>query len=124
MLTLAPGWELKVERGPDCLFVRILNLDPEASEIPDLADRIWNLLQQHFTYRLVLELDGIGPLRSELIGELIRLHRRVAQQGGLMRLCGLSAENRRILETCGLVQRLPIYESRQDAVLNRPAKPR
>ncbi len=124
MLTLAPGWELQVERGPDWLFVRIYNPEPENSEIPDLANSIWTLMHQHLTHRVVLELDGIGLLRSELIGELLRLHRRICQQGGLMRLCGLSAENRRILETCGLAGRLPIYECRRDAVLGRPSKPR
>ncbi|MCS7306271.1 MAG: STAS domain-containing protein [Thermoguttaceae bacterium] len=124
MLRLAPGWELQVERGPDWLFVRIRNLEPDSSEIPDLADQIWTLMHQHLIYRVVLELDGIGLLRSELIGELLRLQRRIGQQGGLMRLCGLSAENRRILETCGLSDRLPIYECRRDAVLGRPTKPR
>jgi len=124
MQTLAPGWELEVERGPDWLFVRIRNPDPDNSEVPDLADRIWNLLLQHFTNRVVLELDDIGQLRSELIGELVRLHRRICQQRGLMRLCGLSPENRRILETCGLADRLPIYDCRRDALLGQPSKPR
>lgn len=124
MLTLAPGWELEVDRGPNWLFVRIRNPDAESSEIPDLADCIWNLLQQHLTYRLVLELDGIDLLNSELIGELIRLQRRIRQREGVMRLCGLNAENRRILETCGLADRFAIYDSRRDAVLARPSKPR
>jgi len=124
MLTLAPGWELEVERGPNWLFVRTLNLDPDSSEIPDLADHIWSLLQQHLTYRVVLEMDGIGLLRSELIGELIRLQRRICQQGGLLRLAGLSAENRRVLETCGLADRFPIYGCLRDAVLGCPSKPR
>jgi len=124
MLTLAPGWELALERGPNWLFIRILNLEPDSSEIPDLADRIWNLLEQHFTYRVVLEMDEIGPLCSELIGELIRLQRRISRQGGVLRLCSLSAENRRILEICGLADRFPIYDCRRDAVLARPPKPR
>jgi anti-anti-sigma factor len=124
MQTLAPEWELEVQRGPDWLFIRIRNPDPDASEVPDLADHIWSLMLQHFTNRVMLELDGIGPLRSELIGELLRLQRRISQQGGLLRLCGLSAENRRILETCGLTDRLPIYDCRRDALLSRPSKPR
>lgn len=124
MLTLAPGWELEVGRGPNWLFVRIRNQDPDSEEIPDLADRIWDLLQQHLTTRVVLELDGLGLLRSELIGELIRLHRRISQHGGLLRVCGLSAENRRILERCGLADWFPVYECREDAVLARPSKPR
>ncbi len=125
MLALAPGWELAVERGPDWLFVKVANPDGDASEAPELADCIWSLLQQHLTHRLVLELEEIDVLRSNLVGQLVKLHRRIAEQGGVMRLCGLSAHNRRVLRTCRLEDRLPVYEHRMDAVLCRPpSKPR
>lgn len=125
MLALAPGWELAVERGPDWLFVRVANPDGDASDAPELADCIWSLLQQHLSHRLVLEMDAIDVLRSSLIGQLLKLHRRVSEQGGVMRLCGLSPPNRRVLKTCRLDDRFPVYDGRMDAVLARPPrKPR
>ena len=58
MLTVASGCTLDVERGPDWLLVRIRNLDRAEPETP-LAEQLWALLEQHFTYRLVLELDEV-----------------------------------------------------------------
>jgi anti-anti-sigma regulatory factor len=125
MQELALGWELAVERGPDWLFVKVANPDGDWSETPPLAERVWSLLQQHLTYRLVLELDEIDALRSGLIGQLLLLQRWISEHEGVLRLCGLSPYNRRVLETCRLADRFPSYGSRMDAVMCRPSrKPR
>jgi anti-anti-sigma factor len=116
MLATAPGCELDVDRGPDWLLVRVRNLGSDAVDPPRLADQLWSLLQQHFTYRLVLELDQLLVLNSHLIGQLIDLYKRIRQHEGVLRLCGLSPYNRRVLHTCCLEDRLPAYESRVDAV--------
>jgi anti-anti-sigma factor len=126
MLAIAPGWELEVERGPDWLIVKVCNPEPPGKEAPPLAEQIWSLLNTHFTYRLVLELDRITLLNSSLIGQLIDLYRRIRGQDGVLRLCGLSAYNRRVLSTCRLDDRLPAFEDRLEAVLGctRPGQPR
>ena len=126
MLTIAPGCALDVERGPDWLLVRVRNLDWVESDAPPLAERLWRLLQQHFTYRLVLELDGVRLLNSYLIGQLIQLYRRIEEHDGVMRLCGLSPYNRQVLHSCRLDDRLLPYEDREEAVMGRPhpTKPR
>ena len=126
MLAITPGCELDVERGPDWLLVRVRNLDPTDSDTPPLAEHLWSLLQQHFTYRLVLELDGEQVLDSYLIGQLIQLYRRIEEHDGVMRLCGLSSYNRRVLHTCHLDERFLPYEDRKQAVMAcpHPARPR
>jgi anti-anti-sigma factor len=126
MLATASGWELEVERGPGWLLVRIGNPDGLGEELPPLADCIWSVLEQHFTYRLVLELDRISLLNSLLIGQLIELYRRIRKQDGVLRLCGLSAYNRQVLRTCRLDDRLPAFHDRREAVLGstRPNQPR
>ena len=127
MVQIAHGWELDVERGPDWLFVRphSLSHDPlefVAGDSPDLADEVWALIEKYFTRRLVLELDQIGHLNSYLIGQLVRLYKRISTQGGLIRLSGLSAANRSVLDQCRLTGRLPCYDNRTDAVMaTRPA---
>ena len=126
MLAIAPGCELDVERGPDWLLVRVRNLDLAESDTAPLAERLWHLLQQHFTYRLVLELDEVQVLNSHLIGQLDQLYRRIEEHDGVMRLCGLSSHNRQVLHACHLDDRLLPYGDRQEAVMGRPhwARPR
>jgi anti-anti-sigma factor len=119
MLAIAPGCELDVERGPDCLLVRLRNIDLAESDVLPLSERLWQLLQQHFTYRLVLELDEVEVLSSYLIGQLLDLYQRIEQHDGVMRLCGLSPNNRRVLHQCHLDERFRPYGDRKDAVLGR-----
>jgi anti-anti-sigma factor len=118
------AWD--VERGPDWLLVRVRNLDQVASEAPPLAERLWRLMQQHFTHRLVLELDEVKSLSSDLIGQLMQLYRRIEAHDGVMRLCGLSSYNRQVLHACHLDDRLLPYGDRQEAVMGcpHPARPR
>jgi anti-anti-sigma factor len=126
MLALAPGWNLSVDRGPDWLIVKIHGVEEGKDSSPPLAERIWELLEQHLTHRLVLNLDEIPVLTSHLIGQLIDLYRRIIECDGVMRLCGLSAYNRRVIHTCRLDDRFPSYDDLHEAVHGcvDPRKPR
>lgn len=126
MQTIAPGWELDVNRGPDWLLVKIKSLKAEANQVPPLADCLWELLHRHFTYRLVLELDQVNVLTSHLIGQLVQLYRRIREHDGVMRLCGLSAYNLRVLQTCRLDGHFAPYHDRAEAVMGccRPRRPK
>src|ERR1700753_1004839 len=107
MVSICPGWELDVERGPDWLFVKVHCAPENVWDSPPLAGTIWKLLEQHFTRRLVLECDELAVLHSTIIAELIALEKRIAGQGGVMRLCGLSDDNREVLARCRLTTRFP-----------------
>ena len=72
-----------------------------------IGERLWHLLEQHFTYRLVLEMDQAAVLTSEIIAQLIHLQKRICEHGGTLRLCGLSPHNQRVLRTCALEDRFP-----------------
>jgi anti-anti-sigma factor len=115
MVETQSGCELDVERGPDWLLVRVGGLD--AVNPAPLADEVWDLAQKHFVYRIVLELDRVEVLDSHLIGELLRLYKQLQGREGLLRLCGLSPRNRRVLCGCALEDRFPSYETRHEAVL-------
>ena len=82
MLAVAPGWELDVERGPDWLLVKIRSLDGSSTD-PPLAEGVWEQLERHFTYRVVLELDQVKVLNSHLIGQLVRLYRLIRERDGI-----------------------------------------
>ena len=90
---------------------------PNAFETHQLADHIWSLLEQHLTYRVVLEMDDIKVLRSELIAQLILLCRKIDHHGGVIRLSGISANNTKVLQACSLLDRLPAYRDRCEAVM-------
>jgi len=125
MVLVARGWDLDVERGPDWLFVRPQLPPGDADEAPPLAEQIWALVEQSFTYRLVLELDRIEVLRSYLVGQLVWLQKRLHTNGGVLRLCGLSDHNRQVLELCRLEGRFQQFANREDAVMcGRPQRPR
>jgi anti-anti-sigma factor len=126
MSTIAPGCELDVERGPGWLLVRVRNLDRAESDATPLADRLWSILEQHFTHRLVLELDDVGVLGSSLIGQLVELYRRIEEHDGMLRVCGLSPENHAALHVCRLDEHLHAYLDRHEAVMGSlsPGRPR
>jgi anti-anti-sigma factor len=125
MVQATTGWNCDVERGPDCLFVRPRGSVSRADEA-GLADQVWDLLERSSTHRLVLELDDMGLLKSTLVGQLLLLKQRIENRGGLMRLCGLSPANQRVLAHCRLDHFLPQYCDRTEAVMAgaRPLQPR
>ena len=120
MLTLSPGWELDVDRGPDGLLVKVRK--PSAHDVPGqpLAEVLWELLGRHSVHRLLLELDQIRHLDEDLIEQLLELQGRIESHGGILRICGLSPYNRRLLLERHLDDRLVPYCDRSDAVLGHP----
>ena len=111
-----PNWELDVERGPDWVFVKI-KPPPQDSEQPvSLAGDVWKLMQQHLASRLVVEMDDVPRLTSDLLGELVNLHKRVHTAGGIMRLAGVSDKNQQVLRIARLEDRFPHFSDRGDAV--------
>ncbi len=119
------GWDLTVTRGPDSLWVKVHSPGEFSSEAAPLADQLWEVLECHFTYRLVLDLSEIDCLDRKLLGQLLALQRRVRHHRGLMRICGLSAFNQQVLETAGLGDRFPSYCDVEEAVMGSwPRVPR
>jgi anti-anti-sigma factor len=125
MLETARGWNLSVERGPDWLFVKLQAAPQVLGDYSNLAEQIWQVLQQHFTYRVVLELEGLSTLSSSLIGQLVLLHKRLHTQGGILRLCGLPPAQQQAISASRLDGRFPTYASREEAIWgHRPTQPR
>ena len=121
---LAEGWKVDVQRGPEWIFARVYALGAEPPEV-SIAERLWELLEHHTQYRLVLELDDVPLLHSWMIGQLLLLKKRIHQHGGMLRLCGLSDQAMDILRVSRLSWYLDHYPNRHDAVMGwRADKPR
>jgi len=117
MVQVSSGWKLDVERGPDWLFVRLHASPGVDLESEPLAEQLWSLLEQHFIHRLVVELDDVPALRSSLIGQLVLLYKRIHLKGGMLRICGLTEQQRQVLRTTRLDDRFPCYNTREEALM-------
>jgi anti-anti-sigma regulatory factor len=126
MLTLCSGWELDVERGPDWLLVTVRRPRDAGDISESLVESLWDLLERHLAHRLAVDLNQIRCLDDVLIDELLELRTRISQRGGVMRVCGLSPYNRRLLMDRQLEGQLVPYDDREEAVLgcHRPPQPR
>ncbi|MGD9722794.1 MAG: hypothetical protein AB7O59_15780 [Pirellulales bacterium] len=124
-VSVARGWDLEVDRGPDWLFVRPLAFDRALDDAPSLGEQIWGLLEQTLTHRLVLELGGLS-LDEKLIAQILQLQERVHAHDGIMRVCGLSAENEQLLRSHDVDGQIALYCDREAAVMcqDRPRQPR
>lgn len=118
------NWTFDVERGPDWLFLKVHAPENGDAEGIPLAAEIWELMQREFARRVVLELDSLNILRSCVIGQLVQLHKRVYNNGGMMRLVGLSDDNYNVLVACRLHERFPHFRTREEAVMGMRPKPR
>lgn len=126
MLAIAPGWELEVQRGPDCLLVKLDGPQPDAADAPPLAAEIWSLMEQHLVSRLLLDLSDLNCLDRQLLAELLWLQRRIHERGGMLRLTGISGENLALVQSHhGLDGHLPVYSDFEEALMGEfPHKPR
>ena len=122
----ARGWSLEIERGPECLFVRPRRASGESDAARSLAEQLWSLSEQNFTYRVVLELSEIRQLDSLLIEQLLWLEQQIRDHGGMLRICGLSPDNQAALVEAGLDGHFAQYCNREAAVMgwSRPLQPR
>lgn len=113
MARLATGWNLGINRGPSSLFVRLVPEHAAASPC-GLAEELWSVLEQQFTYRVFLELDHLEQISGELMEELTVLQGRVRDRGGMLRLCGLREDSSHETVTR---PHLPSYATRDQALM-------
>ena len=115
------GFKLSVDRGPNWLFVKLRPKRRFAEDVPQIADELWSIASRHFIYRVVLELDELDRMPSELIEQLVILQERLMQCDGSLRICGLSSDCVERLCDSQLDVALPNFATRQEAVLGGDA---
>jgi hypothetical protein len=117
MVSIAGGYELDVDRGPNWLFVKVQPTAKPTKQASQIADEIWSISSRHFIYRLVLELDQFDTVPEDLIDQILTLQERLAERGGSLKLCGVSPECEGQIHERHLEESLRIHESRVHAVL-------
>jgi anti-anti-sigma regulatory factor len=122
MSSFAPGWTLQVDTRPECpeWLLLVLGQQPGGADLtPPLAEFAWQLAVQYDRYRIVLELSPTVILSSHLVGQLVLLHRRAHQSGGILRICNFSPNNYGVLALMQLEDRFYNYPSRDAAVMGQ-----
>lgn len=114
---VAGGMRLDVRRGPNWLFIRVQPDSAFDRCTKNLHDAIWDVIERHFVYRVVLELDTIETLPDDVIAQLVVLQERLAQRGGALRLCGLAPTAEESLHEYEVDKALPNHSSWERAVL-------
>jgi MFS superfamily sulfate permease-like transporter len=110
------GGGFRVERGPDWLFV---TLDPPSASRADLADGVCRVVQESMAHRVVLEFDHVEAVDERLARAIERIGARVRDDGGLVRICGLSGDNLSRLRAVSSATLLPHFGTRAEAVGGR-----
>ena len=82
-----------------------------------ITDEIHAVLDGPNCQYLLLNLEGVMPPLSKLIGNLVALHRKMKAKGGKFGLCRVESEVDRTLRVMHLHQMFPIWESEDDGVL-------
>jgi hypothetical protein len=116
MFQVSHNWHFDVDYGPEWLFFRLHNCEVDEEPERGLAERIWAVAEQRSIFRLVIEICDEVLLTSALMGQLILIHKRSHQVGGVTRLCGVSDTNYQSIQTMRLGERFPNYRSREEAV--------
>jgi len=109
------GWDVAVERGPDWLFLRLARDEAKAGR-ESLADRLLGMIRVNHAHRVVLELDRVRSIDDTLIDALAAVGSSIRDDGGLVRVCGLSDGDLRRLRSSERGCDLPHFESRSAAV--------
>lgn len=115
------GFKLTVDRGPNWLFVKLRPKRRFADDVAHIADELWSIASRHFTYRIVLELEELREIPPALVDQLVILQERLAHSEGSLRICGCSVGPLQNLCEGDFDMALPVYGSRQAAVLGGDA---
>ena len=110
-------WGVAVERGPDWLFLRLQqDGGTEGGGDGPLAERLWGMIRANRAHRVVLELDHVQAVDDTLIDAITDVGARLRDDGGFVRVCGLSAGNLERLRSSGRANGLTHFDSRTAAV--------
>ncbi|MEQ8849339.1 STAS domain-containing protein [Botrimarina sp.] len=111
---LFDGWRATFEPAGQWLSVRLH--PPGGTGQYKLAELLWDEVRRRGATQVLVEMDDVAFLASAVMGELVRLHKRLAVAGGRMRLCGLREHPREALHVARLDEVIPTYATRGEAL--------
>jgi anti-anti-sigma factor len=107
---------LAVDCDGPWVVVHLTQDGPSWHEPAGLAQCLWQLAQQRGSRHVILELSSVGFISSSMMGEFVRINKRLLQNGGQLRLCGLRDACQEALHISRLDEILACYHARGEAV--------
>ncbi len=111
-----PNNRLEIDRGPNWLFVKF-HPGRSKAELAKMGDELWTVAENHFVYRMVVEMEEIDTLTDDLVRQLAKLREQLEEQEGALRVCGLQKSCAAKLENFHLDHTLQSHASRESAIL-------
>ncbi len=96
---------IKVERGIDTTFVT-LNAEEilEEQQIKELNDSIMPVIEKNKDGKLILNFCNVQFMSSSLLGLLVKVHKRVCEQGGHLQLINIDPDIYKVFQITHLTK--------------------
>jgi anti-anti-sigma factor len=88
----------------------------EDTDIQSLAESLFGLLKDAQEVNLILDFHPVGFMSSAVLGLLIRISKKVAEQGGQVRLCGINKRIYQAFVITGLDKVFDIFQDVDNAL--------
>ena len=88
----------------------------DETTINDIADSLFSVVAEKGPIKMVLSFSRVKHLSSMALGTLIRLNKRVEENGGSLKLCEIAPALYEIFVITKLNKLFDIYERREEAV--------
>lgn len=99
---LAHDWSATISRDGQWWIARLHPGPRPFGDVIGLSLPLWEALDERWATLVVVEMDEVEFLSSSLMGELVRLYKRIAKREGALRLCNLCDNCQSALRICGL----------------------
>jgi anti-anti-sigma factor len=86
-----------------------------AAVVETVADKLFRMIQSGYLH-LVLNLENVEDMTSDMVGYLLAVYRRARSCGGRLALCRLHPELQLLFRRLSLHRLFPIYDSEAEAV--------
>jgi anti-sigma B factor antagonist len=117
MMSTSARQHLRVEVITGVTLVSIVDVDLLAEDvIMEVGEQLFRLVDEQGETKLVISFRDVRYMSSAMVGQLVKLHKKVVKAGGRMILCGFSPTIREVFRISHLDRLLEIQENEQLAL--------
>jgi anti-anti-sigma factor len=88
----------------------------DEDKLQGIGDQLLCLGKQAGHQRLILNLEGVQRLSTEVVGKFLTLHRTVKSKGGRLIVCNVHPGVYEVFRICAIPKLLPVYDTEQEAL--------
>ena len=97
--------KMRVEYGLDITHVQLADeriLDEE--QIRDLSESLEAVIERNKDSQILMDFVNVKSMTSAMLGLLVRVHKRVCERGGQLKLCNLDPSIQKVFEITQLTK--------------------